>query len=84
MAAAIFFAVFSPLFVVLLMCLAIFYSWSRPLLVFPSLLLQLAQKVEVYNRANREVAILCNHQRSVPASHEAQMERIGDTVCGGR
>ena len=40
----------------------------------------LAQKVEVYNRANREVAILCNHQRSVPASHEAQMERIGDTL----
>ncbi len=28
----------------------------------------LAEKVLEYNRANREVAILCNHQRSVPKS----------------
>lgn len=29
-----------------------------------------------YNRANRAVAILCNHQRSVPKSHEKSMENL--------
>lgn len=29
-----------------------------------------------YDRANKEVAILCNHQRSVPKTHGAQMERM--------
>ena len=36
------------------------------------------QKSVVYNRANREVAILCNHQRSVPKAHEAQLEKMQD------
>uniref|UniRef100_A0AC35TTJ7 DNA topoisomerase I n=1 Tax=Rhabditophanes sp. KR3021 TaxID=114890 RepID=A0AC35TTJ7_9BILA len=30
-----------------------------------------------YNRANREVALLCNHQRAVPKSHEKSMENLG-------
>ena len=29
-----------------------------------------------YDRANKEVAILCNHQRSVPKTHGAQMEKM--------
>ena len=29
-----------------------------------------------YDRANKEVAILCNHQRSVPKAHSAQMEKM--------
>ncbi|KAL5367650.1 eukaryotic DNA topoisomerase I [Cryptosporidium parvum] len=29
-----------------------------------------------YNDANREVAILCNHQRSVPKQHESSMEKM--------
>lgn len=29
-----------------------------------------------YDRANKEVAILCNHQRSVPKTHSAQMEKM--------
>uniref|UniRef100_A0A8R1XQI3 DNA topoisomerase I n=1 Tax=Onchocerca volvulus TaxID=6282 RepID=A0A8R1XQI3_ONCVO len=29
-----------------------------------------------YNRANRQVAILCNHQRAVPKSHEKSMENL--------
>lgn len=33
-----------------------------------------------YNRANRQVAILCNHQRSVPKSHSAQMEKLKTLV----
>jgi DNA topoisomerase I len=29
-----------------------------------------------YNRANRAVAILCNHQRSVPKTHAKSMENL--------
>jgi hypothetical protein len=42
----------------------------------------IAEKVKQYNDANREVAILCNHKRTVGASHEAQMEKLGDRVSG--
>jgi DNA topoisomerase I len=34
------------------------------------------QKVLEFNRANREVAILCNHQRSMPPTHVNQIERL--------
>ncbi|MCO5563945.1 hypothetical protein L7F22_017597 [Adiantum nelumboides] len=36
----------------------------------------LAEKIAAYQRANKEVAILCNHQRSVSKSHGAQMEKL--------
>ena len=39
-----------------------------------------ADKVLAYNRANREVAVLCNHQRTVSKAHDAQMEKIEDRV----
>lgn len=35
------------------------------------------EKVTEYNSANREVAILCNHQRSVSKAQETQLENIG-------
>merc|ERR1712168_1350127 len=35
-----------------------------------------------YNRANREVAVLCNHQRAVPKGHEKSMENIGSKIEG--
>ncbi|MCO5607990.1 hypothetical protein L7F22_062192 [Adiantum nelumboides] len=34
------------------------------------------EKIVAYQKANKEVAILCNHQRSVSKSHGAQMERL--------
>ena len=34
------------------------------------------EKIADYQRANKEVAILCNHQRSVSKGHSAQMERL--------
>ncbi|KAI2628985.1 eukaryotic DNA topoisomerase I [Xylaria nigripes] len=40
------------------------------------------EKIKVYNDCNREVAILCNHKRTVGASHEAQMEKLADRVKG--
>jgi DNA topoisomerase-1 len=36
-----------------------------------------AEKVTEYNNANREVAILCNHQRSVSKAQETQLESLG-------
>ena len=34
------------------------------------------EKVLFYNRANRQVAVLCNHQRTLPKTHDAQMEKL--------
>ncbi|KAJ2161251.1 DNA topoisomerase 1 [Coemansia sp. RSA 552] len=39
-----------------------------------------AEKILAYNRANREVAVLCNHQRSVSKGFEGQMTRIDDKL----
>ncbi|XP_015119304.1 DNA topoisomerase I, mitochondrial [Diachasma alloeum] len=36
----------------------------------------IAEKLLSYNRANRAVAILCNHQRSVPKGHAKTMENL--------
>lgn len=43
-----------------------------------------ADKVLAYNAANRKVAILCNHKRTVAASHEQQMEKMEDKINGLR
>ncbi|KAM7350668.1 DNA topoisomerase 1 isoform 1-T3 [Cochliomyia hominivorax] len=40
----------------------------------------LPEKLLAYNRANRAVAILCNHQRSVPKSHEKSMENLKEKI----
>ncbi|KAJ3091530.1 DNA topoisomerase 1, partial [Quaeritorhiza haematococci] len=41
-----------------------------------------AEKILAYNRANRQVAILCNHQRTVPKAHGNQMSKIQDKILG--
>lgn len=38
------------------------------------------EKMLAYNRANRAVAILCNHQRAVPKSHEKSMENLKEKI----
>ncbi|KAG2499993.1 hypothetical protein HYH03_002275 [Edaphochlamys debaryana] len=40
------------------------------------------QKKADYDIANKEVAILCNHQRSVPKTHGNQMEKIQEKLQG--
>merc|ERR1719466_555696 len=35
-----------------------------------------AAKMLSYNRANRAVAVLCNHQRAVPKTHEKSMDNL--------
>ncbi|KIJ49560.1 hypothetical protein M422DRAFT_27927 [Sphaerobolus stellatus SS14] len=36
--------------------------------------------LNAYNKANRMVAILCNHQRAVPKTHASSMEKMGDKL----
>ncbi|KAJ2343315.1 DNA topoisomerase 1, partial [Coemansia sp. RSA 2618] len=43
-----------------------------------------AEKILAYNRANREVAVLCNHQRAVAKGFQGQMSRIEDKLFGVR
>jgi DNA topoisomerase I len=38
------------------------------------------EKLNAYNHANREVAILCNHQRAVPKTHEQSMLKMKEKV----
>ncbi|RYP10860.1 hypothetical protein DL765_007960 [Monosporascus sp. GIB2] len=42
------------------------------------------EKIKLYNDCNRQVAILCNHKRTVGAGHEAQMEKLGDRIKGAK
>ncbi|XP_030377996.1 DNA topoisomerase 1 [Scaptodrosophila lebanonensis] len=42
------------------------------------------EKLLAYNRANRAVAILCNHQRSVPKSHQKSMENLKEKINAKR
>uniref|UniRef100_A0A2C9W9Q6 DNA topoisomerase I n=2 Tax=Manihot esculenta TaxID=3983 RepID=A0A2C9W9Q6_MANES len=39
-----------------------------------------AEKVVIYQRANKEVAIICNHQRTISKSHGAQMSRLTEKI----
>lgn len=41
---------------------------------------ELAEKVAVYNVANKEVAIICNHQRSVSKSHSVQISKLNEKI----
>ncbi|KAB8596078.1 hypothetical protein FH972_025788 [Carpinus fangiana] len=41
-----------------------------------------AEKVKIFNDANRRVAILCNHKRTVAASHENTMEKMTERING--
>lgn len=50
----------------------------------PTKILSVAEKIKLYNDCNREVAVLCNHKRTVGTSHEAQMEKLTDRIKGLR
>jgi len=38
------------------------------------------EKIVVYQKANKEVAIICNHQRTVSKSHSAQMMKLNEKI----
>jgi DNA topoisomerase I len=42
------------------------------------------EKVKDYNDANRKVAILCNHKRTVAAGHAGQIEKMQERINGLR
>ena len=42
------------------------------------------EKVKDYNDANRRVAILCNHKRTVAAGHAGAMEKLDEKINGLR
>ncbi|KAJ5921690.1 DNA topoisomerase 1 [Penicillium verhagenii] len=44
----------------------------------------IAEKIKAYNDANRKVAILCNHKRTVTAGHANQMEKMSERIKGLR
>ncbi|GER51382.1 topoisomerase I [Striga asiatica] len=39
-----------------------------------------AQKAAVYQDANKEVAIICNHQRAEPKNHDSQMLKLNEKI----
>lgn len=41
-----------------------------------------AERVKAYNDANRRVAIICNHKRTVGASHTQSMEKMSEKIKG--
>ncbi|CAB4061455.1 TOP1 [Lepeophtheirus salmonis] len=41
-------------------------------------------KMLSYNRANRKVAILCNHQRAAPKTHDKSMQNLQDKIKAKR
>lgn len=41
-----------------------------------------AEKIAAYNKANKEVAILCNHQKTVSKTHGDSMAKLGDNMLG--
>ena len=46
----------------------------------PSTAETVEEKKAEYDRANKEVAILCNHQRSVPTGHSGQMTKMSEKL----
>ncbi|KAI0160329.1 eukaryotic DNA topoisomerase I [Xylariaceae sp. FL1272] len=58
------------------------FTMSNLLKEIPNEKKTVAEVMKLYNDCNREVAILCNHKRTVGASHEAQMEKLGDRIKG--
>ncbi|TQS38513.1 hypothetical protein Golomagni_00980 [Golovinomyces magnicellulatus] len=58
------------------------YTMSTLLKELKNTDLTVQEKVKLYNDCNRKVAILCNHKRTVGASHEAQMEKMTDRIKG--
>lgn len=56
------------------------YTMSTLLKELKNTNISVQEKVKLYNDCNRKVAILCNHKRTVGASHEAQMEKMTDRI----
>ena len=45
-----------------------------------NLLFSVAEKVLTYNQANRAVAVLCNHRKTVSKNFDDQMDRMDEKI----
>ncbi|KAF2772070.1 DNA topoisomerase 1 [Teratosphaeria nubilosa] len=61
-------------------------SWTMSNLLkeMKDLNMPIPEKVKAYNDANRKVAILCNHKRTVAAGHDAGIEKMEERIKGLR
>lgn len=55
-------------------------TFQEQLLLLTPKTASVQEKLNAYNKANRMVAILCNHQKSVSKNHSVSMEKMNDKV----
>lgn len=60
--------------------MTLLFLFHNGLLFFTASPNDLVSKLWAYNRANREVAILCNHQRSPPKRYNFQLKNVKEKV----
>ncbi|CAG9329250.1 unnamed protein product [Blepharisma stoltei] len=53
---------------------------QEQLAIFNEKNLQLEDKMQFFIKANKEVALLCNHQKTVPKNFDNQLERINSQI----
>ncbi len=58
------------------------FTMSRLLMELKGSNATIQEKIKLYNDCNRQVAILCNHKRTVGAGHANAMEKMGDKIKG--
>lgn len=56
------------------------HTFQQQLRSTPATAESVHEKILSYNRSNREVAILCNHQRAVPKTHQTSMARLEEKI----
>lgn len=56
------------------------FTFQRLLNETPSDLPTVHDKMLAYNRSNREVAVLCNHQRAIPKTHHTSISKLKEKV----
>ena len=56
------------------------FTFQQQLDLTPDNLENVHEKILSYNRSNREVAILCNHQRAVPKTHHVSIAKLQEKI----
>jgi DNA topoisomerase-1 len=56
------------------------FTFQQQLDLTPENLENIHEKILSYNRSNREVAILCNHQRAVPKTHHVSIAKLKEKI----
>ena len=56
------------------------HTFQRLLIETPTTLPIMHEKMLFYNRSNREVAVLCNHQRAIPRTHHTSISKLREKI----